>query len=114
MSGTVDVAVKIKMAVGERVAEGVALGGSGVDVASVEVTSGEVDVSGEGEISDVGVMTATAVCEAPAIIVDIIAVPRKLRSCVGTGRPGTHAWVRSKKTDIRMKVDFLMGSPSGR
>jgi hypothetical protein len=95
ISGTADVAVKI--GVGDKVAEGVAVGTSGVDVAS-----------GEGEISGVGVMPATAVCVAPETMVDIIAVPRKLRSCVGAGRLGIQACVRINKTDKRIRLDFRM------
>ena len=106
MSGTVDVAVKtgvsVQTGVGERVAVGDSVGNSDVDVDS-----------GEGEISGVGVTPAAAVCVAPTIMVDMTAVPRKLRSSVGAGTLGIQAWVRSIKTDIRMKVVFLMGSPCG-
>jgi hypothetical protein len=80
------------------VADGVALGTSGVDVAS-----------GEGEISGVGVMPAAAVCVAPEIMVDMTAVPRKLRSSVGAGKFAIpQAWVRINKTDKRIRLDFRM------
>src|SRR5688572_10167384 len=105
MSGTRGVAVK--MGVGDRVAEGVAAGTSGVDV-----------TSGDGEISGVGVMPATAVCVAPEIMVDITAVPRKLRSSVGAGKLGIpHAWVRISKilSDKRIGAHFctVIVPPSG-
>ncbi len=90
--------VAVKRGVGGRVAVGVAVGTSGVNVAM-----------GVAEISGVGVMPAIVVCVAPAIMVDMTAVPRKLRSSVGAGKLGTpHAWVRINKTlkDNKNGVDF--------
>ena len=96
--------VDVKTGVGDNVAVTVAVGNSGVDVAS-----------GEGEISEVGVMPDTAVWVAPAIMVDMTAVPRELRSSVGAGRPGTHAWAKisNRLIETRIGVDFRILSPSG-
>jgi hypothetical protein len=109
MSGTVD--VDVKTGVGDSVAEGVRVGGSGVSVdASVKVGQG-VWVS--------GIPTGTpaaAVCVAAEIMVDIIAVPRKLTSWVGAGRLGTaQATETSNKavTDKRMGVGFRIAPPFG-
>jgi len=95
--------VDVKTGVGDNVAVMVAVGNSGVDVAS-----------GEGEISEVGVMPDTAVWVAPEIMVDMIAVPRKFKSCVGAGRPGAHAWakINNRLIATRIGVDFRILSPS--
>jgi hypothetical protein len=93
MSGIAGVAVKT--GVGDEVADGVKLGvnvgpGVGVSTSSTGTPAREVRV-------------------APETMVDMTAVPRKLRSCVGAGTPGTaHACVTINKiaTDKRMGVDF--------
>jgi hypothetical protein len=103
MSGIVDVGVK--RGVGDRVAVGVAVGNSGVNVAM-----------GVAEINGVGVMPAIVVCVAPAIMVDITAVPRTLRSSVGAGKFGAHAWAKisNRLIETRTGADFriLIISPS--
>jgi hypothetical protein len=76
--------VEEKTGVGEGVAEGVMDG--------VEVSSSGVAVNvgqGVGVAAVTEGITAAAVWVAPAIMVDIIAVPRKFRSWVGAGKLGT-------------------------
>src|SRR4029453_882658 len=89
--------VEVKTGVGDTVADGGKLG--------VKVGPG------------VGVSTSTtgtparAVSVAPETMVDMTAVPRKLRSCVGAGTPGTtHAreTINKAVTDKRMGVGLRM------
>src|SRR5688572_20130788 len=93
MSGIAGVAVKT--GVGDEVADGVTLG---VNVApSVGVSTSPTGTP------------ARDVWVAPEIMVDMTAVLRKLRSCVGAGTPGTtHAreTINKALTDKRMGVDF--------
>jgi hypothetical protein len=97
MSGTTG--VEVKRGVGDTVADGVKLGvnvGPGVGVST----------------SSTGT-PARAVSVVPETMVDMTAVPRKLRSCVGAGTPGkTHAREAINKaiTDKRSDpVDKRMG-----
>jgi len=86
--------VEVKTGVGDAVAEGVTLGvnvGPGVAVSTKPTGTPARDVS-----------------VAPEIMVDMTAVSRKWRSCVGAGRLGAQAWETINKTvtDKRMGVDF--------
>jgi hypothetical protein len=94
--------VAVKIGVGERVAVGVSVGGSGVNVATGEFTT------------STGI-TAPAVWDAPETIVCITAVPRELISWVGAGAGMTQARETINKTDTdkRMGVDFLILPPFG-
>jgi hypothetical protein len=98
--GTSGVAVKI--GVGDRVAVGVRVGTSGVDVATGEFTT------------STGII-APAVCVTPEIIVCMMAVPREFISWVGAGAGITQAreTINKTLTDKRMGVDFFILPPFG-
>jgi hypothetical protein len=89
--------VAVKIGVGDRVAVGVRVGGSGVNVAV-----------GEFAIS-MGI-TAAAVCVTPATMVCMMAVPRELISWVGAGAGIAQARETINKTITakRMGVEVLI------
>jgi hypothetical protein len=94
--------VKVRIGVGDRVAVGVSVGISGVNV-------------GTGEfITSIGT-AAPAVCVTPEIIVCIMAVPRELTSWVGAGAGIAQARETINKTDTdkRMGVGFFISPPFG-
>jgi hypothetical protein len=94
--------VDVKIGVGDRVAVGVRVGGSGVNVATGEFTTSTGT-------------TAPDVCVTPAIIVCMMAVPRELISCVGAGAGAAQAseTINKTETDKRMGVDFFILPPFG-
>jgi hypothetical protein len=94
--------VNVKIGVGERVAVGVRVGTSGVNVGTGEFTT------------SIGT-AAPAVCVTPAIIVCIMAVPRELISWVGAGAGIAQARETINKTDTdkRMGVERFILPPFG-
>jgi len=101
INGTRD--VEVAVAVGEDVADGeaegvkVARGGTGVNVGQGV---------GDTTVADGGT-TAAAVCVAPEAMVAMIAVPRKLASCVGAGRFGV---AQARETRKRTVIDTRIGA----
>jgi enhancing lycopene biosynthesis protein 2 len=94
--------VAVKTGVGDRVADGVVVGVN--------------DIAGVGESTTATGKPASAVCVAPAIIVDMTAVPSTFRSCVGAGTPDTAQAKESiiqTVTDKRMGVFFFILPPFG-
>jgi hypothetical protein len=89
--------VAVKIGVGDRVAVGVSVGGSGVKV-------------GVGEFTTSIGTTAPEVCVTAAIMVCMIAVPREFISWVGAGAGIAQARETINKTitDKRMGVEVLI------
>jgi hypothetical protein len=94
--------VNVKTGVGERVAVGVSVGGSGVNVGTGEFTT------------SIGT-TAPAVCVTAETMVCIMAVPRELTSWVGAGAgiAQARATINKTHTDKRMGVEPFILPPFG-
>jgi hypothetical protein len=94
--------VDVKIGVGDKVAVGVRVGTSGVNVAAGEFTT------------SIGT-AAPAVCVTPEIMVCMMAVPREFISWVGAGAGAAQARETINKTitDKRMGVEVFILPPFG-